>query len=206
MQKRKQNKQRKNAMRLNEALGPRQFRANPEISHQYRFTSTAGTAKTITGLLLGGACGVSARTAILGDLMFQMVKVKRVEIWSPPASQGAAVTCSILWPISNSSQPREVSDTTVSTARPAHVVSSPPPLSLASFWTSASSGTNLFTLVAPSGSVIDVWVSLVLGDGPNGGAGTVTLVGATIGGQYYCSLDSGTAAGSIYLPVSLTTA
>jgi len=183
--------------------GPDQFRANPEVSRRYRFTSSSGTSTTISAFTLLDACGVCATTAVLGSAIYQSVKVRQIEIWTPPASQGAAATCSVLWPSSNTSQPREVSDTTVSVTQPAHVRTSPPPGSLAGFWSSGN--VSLFTLVAPSGSIIDVWVSLVMADGTNVLATAATLVGATAGRMYYCSLDSTTSAGSIYAPVSLST-
>ncbi len=186
-------------------MGPSQFRANPEVSRRYRFVSSSGTATNVTAQTLLGACGSTATSSTTGALMFQSVKLKQVEIWSPPASQGSAVTCSILWPSSNQSQPREISDTSVSVTQPAHVLSSPPPLSIAGFWASRLSTSALCTLVAPAGSIIDVWVSLVLGDGSGVATVNAVLVGAVTGAQYYSSLDSLTSAGSVYAPVSLTT-
>jgi hypothetical protein len=183
--------------------GPRQFRANPEITRTYRFTSTSGTAKAISPSDLLCAAGVIAVTNILGYPMSQAVKVRSIEIWTPPAAQGAAATCSVLWPAGTQSQPREVSDTTVSVSNPAHIRTGPPALSLASFWNTGA-GTLLFTVTAPSGSIIDVTLSLVLNDNFVAGGAAATLVGATVGNGYYCALDSATAAGSVYPPVSLT--
>jgi len=191
-------------VRRTNASHPAQFRANPEVTRKYRFTSTSATATTITSQLLLASAGVLADTATSGQAVFQSVKVLFVEIWAPPAMQGATSTCSVLWPRSLNSQPREVSDTTNSVSTPAHVRTSPPAMSLAGFWNPPSSAIPLFTLVAPPGSIIDVGLGLVMGDGaPNSNA--AVLVGATIGGMYYCSLDSKTSAGSIYPPVSLST-
>jgi hypothetical protein len=60
----------------------------------------------------------------------------------------------------------------------------------------------LFTLVAPSGSIIDIWLSLVMNDN-SAIPTTATLVGASVGSTYYCSLDSSTKAGSIYQAIGL---
>jgi hypothetical protein len=60
-------------------------------------------------------------------------------------------------------------------------------------------------LTAPPGSIIDVSIGLIMGDN-SANANSATLVGATVGQMYYCALDSGTLAGSIYRPVSLTQA
>jgi len=193
--------------------GPSQLRTNIEVSHQYRFTSSSATATQILASTLLPACGVVATSATAGFCMFQSVKVNRIEIWSPPASQGVFATCSVLFPAANQSQAREITDTTVSVSVPAHVLTSPPERSLCAFWTNgfqenAANEEPLFTLVAPSGSIIDVWVSLVLGDGTSAAAvnNEAVLVGATVGSVYYTSLDSSTSAGSIYKPVGLTTA
>jgi hypothetical protein len=153
------------------------------------------------------AAGVCATTAILGYSLYQCVKVDKIEIWTPPASQGAAATCSVLFPGSSApaqGMTREYTDTTVSTARPAHVVCRPPPKSLGGFWQDGVNGDTLFTLVAPSGSIIDIWMSMVLADGARpASASTAVLVGATIGNIYYCSLDSTTKAGSLYTAIGL---
>lgn len=184
-----------------ELTGPSQLKTNVELKHQYRFVSSSATLTSITDSLLLTAAGVMASTAVLGHSLYRTVKLNRIEIWTPPASQGAAATCSVFFPAGNNNPSREFSDTTVSVSVPAHVNTVPPPRSISSFWQS-NTGALLCQLVAPPGSLIDVWVSLILHDGTTGA--TATLVGATAGIVYYCSLDSATAAGSLYTPVSLT--
>jgi len=183
---------------------PVQFRANPEVSRRFRFTSTAATATAISSQTILAACGVVADTTTTGQSIYQAVKLNQIEIWAPPASQGTSTTCSVLWSSASFAQPREVSDTSNSVTTPAHVKTSPPSHSVVSgYWTTANS-TTMATLIAPAGSIIDVWVSLVMRDGFQT-ANAAVLVAATVGGVYYCSLDSKTAAGSIYPPVSLST-
>jgi hypothetical protein len=187
--------------------GPSQLKTNIEIKHQFRFTSTSAALTGVKAPNIIAAAGVVATTASLGYSVNQMMKVNRIEVWTPPPSQGASVTCSILFPATNQSQPREVTDTSVSTAVPAHIVAVPPPNSLCGFWNGGNVATVLFSLVAPPGSIIDLWISAVLNDGTAVGASQTqaVLVGATVGSLYYCSLDSVVSAGSIYLPVGLTT-
>jgi len=213
--KRSQNKQQNKRKGGNQiakvSFGPSQLKTNIEYNHHFRYTSSSGTATAITGDVLIPACGVVATSAVVGHSINQSVKVNKIEVWAPPASQGAFATCSILYPGTNQSQAREITDTSVSVTEPAHIVSTPPAKSLCSFWTNGAQvgGANdpLFTLTAPSGSIIDVWVSLILNDGvsANDANVTATLVGATVGGLYYTSLDSTISAGSIYKPVGLTT-
>jgi len=192
-------------------MGPAQLRTNIEYSHQFRFTSTSATPKAITAARLLTAAGVVASSAVAGQAVNQSVKVNRIEIWAPPPSQGSFATCSVLFPAASQSQAREVTDTSVSVSMPAHVVATPPERSLCAFWSDATNvagaADTLFSLVAPPGSIIDVWVSLVLNDGTATGAAftSAVLVGATTGSLYYTSLDSATAAGSVYIPVGLTT-
>jgi hypothetical protein len=128
------------------------------------------------------------------------IKVNQLEMWSPPASQGANVTCSVDWEGFNNSPNREFSDTSVSVATPAYVKCPPPPMSLASFW-QLSSGSTLFTLTAPTGTIIDVHVSLILMDGESP-VDTAVTSGAQ-GIVYFLSLDPNVT--HRYTPVSLTT-
>jgi len=186
-------------------FGPNQFKSNLELSHQYRFLSSAATTTNITADIVVNSLGVVANTAgTTGYNIFKTFKVNKIEIWSPPAAQGSAVTCSVFFPSATNSPSREFSDTSISVAEPAHVVATPPPQSLCSFWQSGSAATVLWQMVAPPGSIIDVWFSLVLNDGTGTVATNATLVGGTVGVVYYCSLDSSTKAGSIYQPISLT--
>lgn len=122
-------------------------------------------------------------------------------MWSPPASQGAAITCSVEWVGANSPN-REYSDTSVSVATPAHVSCPPPPMSLAAFWQTASSAT-LFSLVAPVGSIIDIHLALILSDDDQGSNTPISVASAVLGQSYYLSLDPN--ATHRYTPVSLVT-
>jgi hypothetical protein len=183
-------------------MGPSQFRSNIELSHKYRFVSTNGTATAITGTsLLCASGGVVTVLNTTFKSMFASVKIKRITMWAPPASQGSAVTCSVEWIGQANSPNREISDTTVSVARNAYVSSSPPPQSLASFWQNTSSG-NLCTITAPTNTIIDVEVSLILND-DDVAAATSVVASGTLGGYYFLSLDPN--ATHYYTPVSLVT-
>lgn len=202
-------KNQRNQRTPQERSGPTSFRANLEVKHRYRFTSTAGNLTAITPNKLLCAAGVMATSSTEGHAIFRAVKLDQIEIWTPPASQGQSATCSVYWSSGgpNVGMTREVSDTTVSTAIPAHVRTSPPANSLASFYGAGTTGASptIASLMAPTGSIIDVWVSLVMADGDFDGAVAV-LVAAGTGRVYYCCLDSVTAATGLYKPVSLSVA
>lgn len=179
-----------------------QLRTNVIVKHRYRFTSTSASLKTIKDDdligIAGAVCSVANSTL---NAVAASVKIHEVEIWSPPASQGSAATCSIEW-LSTYSPTIEVSDTTVSVSEPAHIKCKPPPGSAASFWINPGSVQNIMQVSAPIGSIIDVKCSHVLVD--TGTAGRNFSVSAgTLGTLYYLALDQ--SSGHAYTPTSLTT-
>jgi len=181
-----------------------QLRTNVVVSHTYRFVSTSGTATTVTNdsviAALGNICTVT-NTSV--SAIAQSFHVRKLTLVSPPASQGASATCSVEWLAAAvvSSTNMEVSDTTVSVAVPACVVSSPPANSNAAFWQTSSTN-GLFILTAPVGTVIDLAVDYILVDDPAFNKITTVATGV-LGTMYYLSLDPN--ATHRYTPVSLTT-
>lgn len=187
-------------------MAPPQINSNVSLGHVYRFLSSSASATTVTVGSLLAACGSTCKAVNTTVTAFtSSVKVNRVSIWSPPASQGASATCSINWIGGLNSSDKEISDTTVSVAQPAHISSSPPPRSLAEFWNNGSNAAaNLFTLIAPIGSIIDVSVSQILFDEDSGDTSVDTAVAAAVFNKvYYLSLDPN--ATHHYTPISLTT-
>jgi hypothetical protein len=186
-------------------MTPRQIKSNIVFDHVYRFVSSSGTATAITVTGLAGASGtMGVATNAVVHTLYESVILRSVEIFSPPASQGSSVTCSILWEGTVNSPEMEVSDTSVSVAKPAHVHSSAPEKSLGSFWNQIISANNptLCTIVAPSGSIIDVSLGLILSD--EGSASQGISVTTCVGGEiYYLALDGPST--HIYTPVSLNT-
>jgi hypothetical protein len=181
---------------------PPQIKSNIIFGHRYRFTSTGAASIPITVALLRGVGGVVATSATTGTPIAFSVKVRSVEIWTPPASQGASATCSLEWSSGStldSTSTVEISDTTMSTAEPAHLRTSPPKTSLASFWQHIGAD-QLFVITAPAGSVVDVSVQFIQNDN-EASPTVVTLAGATTGNMYYMPLDGH---GGVMAPVSLT--
>lgn len=181
---------------------PPQLRTNVIVKHRYRFTSTDGAAQTIVDSDVVGILGGVCRTAnSVLSLLAASAKIHSVEIWSPPASQGAAATCSLEWASTDFSPTIEVSDTSVSVSEPAHIVAVPPSGSEASFWMAPGGGKNIMIITAPAGSIIDVRCSHVLADAGTE-VGTYAVAAGTLGALYYLPLDG---ASDKYIPVSLTT-
>jgi len=84
--------------------------------------------------------------------------------------------------------------------QPARVSCAPPANSIASFW-QLTSATAIADITAPTGSIIDVWLDLVMTDGDANTS--VAVATGVLGTFYYLSLDpNGT---HRYTPVSLLT-
>lgn len=202
MQRKNQTKRsRKPRNRNGGALKPPQLRSNIIVKHRYRFVSTSATTTAITSTNLRGICG--ALCAVANTTLYMIAdsfKLHSVEVWTPPASQGAAATCSVEWTGGSFGPAVEVSDTTCSVSEPAHIKTAPPQGSEPSFWSNAL-GSLVMNLTCPVGSIIDVVASHVLADDATAGA-TYGVAAAVLGAMYYPPLDGTT---DKYLPVSLGT-
>jgi len=190
---------------------PPQLISNITWSHTFRFLSTAAFNGTLTDYsLIGivGAMGIVAGAPATGRVscIASAFKINYVEMWGMTGANGT--TLSIDWIGGLNSPNKEFSDTTLSNAFPSHIRCKPPPLSLGSFWTRPITGgpnVNMFNLICPNATVIDINVTVILHD-----TGTVPIAFATavttivLGVMYYGYLDqtSGTTAG-VLAPVSL---
>lgn len=184
-----------------------QLNTNLRSSHTFRFLSTSGAATTLYDkdiLMFAGTAGSSSRL----NAGFCSARLISVEIWSPQSAAGSATTAKIEW-LGDRVGRREVSDTTLSSARPAHVRGVPPPRTTASMWQSIDNNDNaaLCSIVAPVNSVIDVKIAFVWMDG--GGVPSTyvaTYSSLSTGAMYYSALDSHGSGGTgtnRYTPVGL---
>lgn len=182
-------------------MNPPQLATNLTVNHTYRFRSTNAAVQAITAqdlVFIAGAMCTTANTTMQN--IAGSVKLRHVEIWSPPASQGAASTCSVEYVGNAGTSNREFSDSTVSTAVPAHLRCSPPPGSGAAFWAVPAADV-LMNVTAPVGSIIDVSCTHVMRDDAVAGI-SYAIAAGTLGAVYYAPLDGVT---DIFLPVSLST-
>jgi hypothetical protein len=184
---------------------PPQMSANLRLRHKYRFTASSAINGGIfsDGILL--AAGTMATTIALVNSFIGSFRIRSVEVWSPPAAQGAFATCSLDWQGGPNSPNVEVSDTTVSVTSPAHFRTAPPARSLAGFWQTHVNNNQMFTLVLPVGSIVDLDLDLVMYDEDSTETQATRIVAAaTIGTVYYLALDNPGGAHNL-VPVSLTT-
>jgi len=181
---------------------PPQIKTNIVLKHRYRFRTTAAFSGGISPAKIFGSLGTIGTVAnTTVSILFKSFRLRKLEIWSPPPSQGATVTNSVEWLGTANSPSIEVSDTSVSVSRPAHIMTMPPRSSLAGFW-QLNTGSTLFNLNAPIGSIIDLSCDMIVDDS---GAAVDTIAAATVvlGKIYYLALDHGTS--DLIVPVSLTT-
>jgi len=193
---------RRNVRQQGGNTNPQQHSSNVRLRHKFRFSVpstgfTGGISDTQVLHSTGGIATV-ANTTITNWV--QSFKIRKLEIWSAPSTQGAASTVSVEWFGFGNSPNVEVSDTTLSVSRNAHIVTTPPRQSLCAFWQKAT-GTGLFSLVLPAGSILDMDLDLILQD--NDALYTVPVTTATLGNVYYLALDHQTS--DLIVPVSLHT-
>ena len=188
------------------SLAPPPFSAAFILGHTLRFrASSALSSQAITAANLLDLL-VMATTTTAVNRLFSAVKLTRVEIWAPMASDLVPVTASIEYNsdlvsgVAGSNKIR--SDTSMGADRCAHIRFRPPPETIASFWQGPTSVSRLFQLTCPTNSIVDVQLTMVLQNGEAAVAATNAAVAATVGTVYCRGLDALATAGSVLPPVS----
>jgi hypothetical protein len=135
---------------------PPQFRSTIQVSRRVRYTaSSAGSSLSLTRadllnhLVVNTSANANARVV-------SGFKLNRFEIWGAGSSSFGLGTSSVEW-TSTYGPSKVVSDTSM-TIEPSHVVTTPPPQSLASFWslTGSSESDVIAILNFPANSVLDM--------------------------------------------------
>lgn len=170
-------------------IHPPQLKTNVQLTHTFRFQCTANGTYNITPdtllLAAGSVCSVTNTTVVS---LMGSCKVNYVEMWVPPASQGQLSTISLEWLGLTPNEPSiEQSDSSVSVAYPAYLRVRPPVRSLGCFW-QTTNGNDIFQLIVPSGTLIDVNLSLVMFDQDLARASASVATGV-VGETYFLALD-----------------
>jgi hypothetical protein len=118
------------------------------------------------------------------------IKLASIEIWSPAnvGSSGSNATCSVEW--TSTYGPSSIKSDTSMGVEPAYVHTSPPPNSLASFWSISGSGESdvIAFLTVPFNSVLDIVVDCIVQNGEPPVLVTTSAAGV-IGTVYTEQLD-----------------
>jgi hypothetical protein len=172
----------------------------PTLSHRYRFQSTSNALTLCsTGNFLGSLGVIGTVTNSTVATIASSFRLNRIEVW--PASGG---TCTVDWASATGYTKDEMKDASLPSG--VTVTKSlrflPPKQSFAALWTNeVNSSVALFSMFAPTGSIIDVHVSYTI-------CGVfaplnISVATAVIGSSYYLALDGPST--NHYPPVGLPT-
>jgi hypothetical protein len=147
-------------------MAPPQLNTNIVVSHKFRFKCSTAGSYVITSPNVLGAIGTTGLNSAQCAAIADSFRVRSIAMWAPPPSQGTTATVAVEWVGQAYGNSLEFSDTTVSTAQPAYLRSTPPVSSLASFWQNPNGGStgNLLTVTAPVSTLIDLVVDFILID------------------------------------------
>jgi hypothetical protein len=109
--------------------------------------------------------GIAYHSALPSNGFYRMIdafRIDSVELFASPA-MGTSNTVALDWAGTNTGRSTRVSDTSLG-INPAHIRTTPPEGSAASWWQNTSGSTVLFKITIPSGGVLDLTLDLVLVD------------------------------------------
>lgn len=125
--------------------------------------------------------------------LWKAVRVRRVRMWAP-GSLTTTSTISCEWTSKAASVTGQsnvyVADTSVSSAYPAFLDTTPPKGSLASFWNPSGDGTIVFNLLGPAETIVDVTVDLLMDVSANSNPTIAGWSSVVQGAIYYAALDN----------------
>lgn len=163
----------------------RRMRFHYEGTEDFKTTISSGD---IFGAL--GAIASGENLSFDGYTIVAAARIKSVEIWAAPKSDSdsAFQSAYLEWKNGTSfSKSSRFGDASISNARPLHIFSKPPPLSVSDLWFQSLT-INLFDLKLCAGAVIDVTVDYLLADVLETHKITFTQAVA-IGAMWYDKLD-----------------
>jgi hypothetical protein len=184
-----------------------QFQSTVHVRHHFRYFAATALNGSLTRAELLNLLVVADSTVTEGWRIFSGIKLNRVEIRAVSQTSGAGsdtvpLTISVEW-TSTYGPSSEVSDSGTP-IHPPLIITSPPPQSLASFW--SLTGSNESDVIAlyniPQGAVIDIWVDAILQDGQT--PVSVNGFSSMTAGQVYALALDGRASNKLQ-PVSYTT-
>jgi len=193
----------------------------PRIAHPPAFTSTfivkkkvrfqasaAGSADVVQIASIGDLWCV-ATTATSASQLAEFIRIKKIEMWGPMASDLVPVTVTCDWTGAATAglfgKSNRVSDTSVGSTEPAHILSRPPQGSQIAEWLNAANSNTAFQLTFPSGTVVDFTYELVVRDSGSTQAVGTAVVGATVGANYLRALDNRSPGTGVLIPVAYST-
>jgi len=168
------------------------------ITHniRLRYTVTAAAATNISYANILDSILI-ATSAVAGFDLFDVVKIKSLEVWSQ-AALGTPSTITVTYITATGD--RNIHTDTSLGVKPAYIKAIPSRRSLASFWNASAAG-GVFSITCPAGSIVDCNFVFRTTNALAVAAANA-LVGATIGELYYRGLDGLAAAGTNFPPIA----
>lgn len=144
-----------------------------------------------------------ATAATTGVQLFDMVKIRRVQMWAPSTSAAVPTTVQVCFDGKTAGSVGDAlqhTATSIGMTEPAYLDARPSKRSQASQFQGSSSNTAMI-LVMPVNTILDVELTYVNAlDNATPTAVTSALVGATAGDLYFRGIDGGAVAGSKWTP------
>ncbi len=192
--------------RTNGSLQPPQLQTSVQIHKVFRFQASAANTVNLSFQDLGDLlCMASAANAAYQ--LANAVRLRKIEMWGPPASTLVPVTVSVEWLGSTAGSvgsQNNATDTSVGSTRVAHVSAVPPKLSQTAQWQLSTNSGFACQLKYPANCILDLHYSITLrGDSASAQAVTAAVAGATTGQVYLRALCSTTS--TDFAPVSFVT-
>jgi hypothetical protein len=175
---------------------------DPEVKKgmKRRFTCSAAVNITFTIFQLL-ALKLVATTAVVGNSVFAMVRLRRVQIWNPLIANGVPTTCTIT-PVSFDSTDnnlndiiKPISDTSVVFQIPAYIDFIPKKDHPSGMWHSSRNiDDQLFTINCTQGAIIDMDLEYIENSSGTPLGFTRVIAAATAGTIYTCQFATGVVA------------
>jgi hypothetical protein len=169
---------------------PPSYNSEAVIGMRIRYIADQGISNLeITDADLAGLIFI-ASTTTQSYPIYSPFKVRRVQIWSPMASDLTPVTCSLEFTKGDAhggvSRSMLVSDTSMGATQCAYIDARPKPDSMAALYQYTSSN-GFMRITCPTRSVIDLHITIVLS--ASASTTVITTSGLTVGRLYYGRLD-----------------
>ncbi len=181
---------------------PPQIPGNTFITQRLRYTPSSNlTNYPVSGINILQSLGIMASSSSVGYALFGSYRIKEIEMWTCqiPTSGSPLATCAVSFPIGTTFQSgREFSDSSLSSASPAHIRVRPPQDEYGAFWNTYSAN-GYVAFSCTQNTIIDIVFECVLRDGSASVPASTALIGATTGAIYYGPLDG---VGGVISPVS----
>lgn len=168
---------------------PPQFDSTLTTGHRFRFV--AGSAASQQNITRGNLLNLMfvATSAVAGARIYTAVRLRRISVWSPIVATFTPQTIALEWRGQYASS--KIRSDTSQGLQAAKLSSKPPKLSSTGMWTESGQDEAevLAILTAPTGSVVDVDLTLKFVDIESFTTTGETYVGETLGTVYYNYLD-----------------